>query len=1206
MEQLLDTSKGMHIDYHPISQPNGTYTYLLNAIRSTSGAIENEKGTSKIDSFKAKKIVGATVLNREIILFLFPSEIGVLDPSDVYKTITTNTALGFKATSNLSVQAKNNFKGDRIVYLAEEGSPMRTINLDDTELLTSPTFADDTKLQITPVIPEITVDEVVDGGTLTTGVYQATARLLTKSTNAAPFGFVSPLVPIIDESSSAAFNDIDGANPQTPSSKAIRFTVSNIDTAYEFLQIAIVTYVGTANVSNAYVVATLPIEGRTSISFTYSSNDQHKESVDLSSIAIKPIVYDSAKILNQKDGILVASNLTASKEIFDFQPIANKVKLKYTIEEIPWQPGYKNELTAALKKGYMRGEVYSFSIAPIFISSYNTTAYHVPGRQTNQSVNTTTKELGVYTSLEEYPLERGFPTGDRKVRHHIMPSLTQEPSIVKRNGVVYLRVLGVEADFSEVEALIPAETKKNLRGFSILRQVRTDNQKSILGQGLASVHLNNITGLDRILSPFGKVMYGINTGFTTQLSINTDQIGFFSPESIIYQDNFIGANQITPVAEITGSQKIIADKRTGDNKFAYILSDYDNMLAPSIQASAGITSGTVQYVDAGNASANFLASRVTLTGVTNTVNNYKNTGYLYMKLARELPMRQEGFNGGGNTTTSGQIPEFWYANRANSTDLIFLNGQEKSVNQEGTTNRFIYNVTRSLPRQYGSILEAKYIYCDNWKFGTEKTKKFYGGDTFISKFAFISSTEANTVEFKNLSYFFVESEINTNYRHYKAAVGKEGDDNYEQGTTPYYPKYTPLYEANSANKPGLFNVSFSLGHSRGYNKQYSFENSIVQFFPRQLAEEQVSNFSNRSIYSEQSIEGEQLDAYRIFLPNNYHDIPKHKGEITNTFVHNGTFYHHTSGSLWQSFFNEKVTQASSIGEVYLGTGGVFTRPSIEVFAIDGGYAGTQGFWGVSTPFGYYFVDARQKKIFNLGKGLEDISEQGMSNFFDLMEETHDFNLVFDYEHNRLLITSNQDWTLSYQMDLKSWSSFHSYIPYFMISRGKSVYMAKDLELHSLNKGEYGMYFGEYQPLQLEYIVNVSADATKSFDNVVVHSSTYDMEDIPKLYESFTDLKVYNEDKDTSPLTIKIPLNFEEEWEPLGINEVLMKRKDNEFRLATPVDLLANPSERGVYVDNQEFRPRMTGKWMKFRWTFNRKDRRFLLHTIKTKIKGVPR
>lgn len=1221
MDTYLKLDNGLHTDFEPINQPAGTYRYMLNAVRQLSGAIENEKGTSIIQQFSSigRRIVGSYALNNDIIICSVDansnSEIGVLS-NNIYTSITTNSALNFSLGSIIKMEGKKNFKGERLIYLVEKNgsNPMRVINIDDKNLLASSTFGDDIRLQINPATPSIDVTSVIDGGSLPTGIYQASARLLTRSTNSTPFGIISPIVSIINESTSVDYDQQDGALPQTPSPKSIVFTVSNIDTSYSFIEIAIITYVSTSNISQANLVARLPIDNRSSITFTYSSIDQNQESIDLEAIAIKPVIYDSAETIAQKDGILTLGNLTASSTEYDFQSIANEVKLKYVVEEIAYYPGYKDPLNVAKKKGYQRDEVYSFAIVPEFDGQYNTTAYHIPGNTLSINANTSTRQLGGYRSSETYPLDKNYPIGN--VYHHRMPTISQEPLIVIRNGQTYIRVIGIELVLPDLTTI---KDVKGLKGFNLVRQIRTSNNKSIIAQGIANTQVKENSKDAVLLSPFPKALYD-GPAFMTNTTAIPNQIGFMSPETIIYNDLPIGLLKLRTVGELKGNQRLInaetnhnASDGTIANSVFFLNYNEANGLTSSID-DVDIVNNSAQYIPASAQDVvDTSTTNITIVGTNDRVNNFKNNGYLYLKLRRNLPMRQDVFTPNYSSTTS-RMPELFYDYRRNNNDLIALNG--KLVMTPGdTTNRYLYNIVRQLDNQYGAIYDATYIQCGLHKIDSANLPIF-GGDIFIGKFGVVNTTgifNNDEIIFKALSYFFCESGINVEYRHYSAPVGTEGQPNYVAGTTPYYPKLGVLYNdpKNTSLTPGILNLSWSLGHGRGYNKQYSFENSIIVYYPKQLAEEKVTRYGNRVIYSEQSVEGEQIDAYRIFLPNNYHDVPKDKGEITELFVHNHRYYIHTSGALYLSSFNDRVSQSSSIGEVYLGNGGVFNRPSEPILTLNGGYAGTTSSCGINTPYGRLFLDNLNNKVYLLADNLKEISEQGMFKYFakeikdiaDSPSVGSGYITSYDLSNQRILLTKVGEWTISYSPQLNSWSSYHSYLPYWYSSLNQQLYSADSNKIWQHNVGAYGSYYGNIpSPMQLDLVINDAPNTTKTFDNLVFYTTSQNSEDIEQHYDTWNTLHCYNTTRNSGKCRLIVPRNFNEDFQTLGLYECFAKLKSNEFRVAIPNDLVLDVNQ-SIFVANnlatsRNYRPSMSGKWLVTSLTYmNLRNNKFVLHTI---------
>jgi len=241
--------------------------------------------------------------------------------------------------------------------------------------------------------------------------------------------------------------------------------------------------------------------------------------------------------------------------------------------------------------------------------------------------------------------------------------------------------------------------------------------------------------------------------------------------------------------------------------------------------------------------------------------------------------------------------------------------------------------------------------------------------------------------------FYCESRNNLALR-YKEVDGAE-----------YYPK-NRIIASQDPNSQGIMNRGIDT-ITFPYNKQYSAVNNvkvnvtIPDFF------KEVTKFPNRSIYSYTAFESDIVDRYRIFPSNQFHDIPKDRGVITDTFVFNNTFFHHTEYGLWQSFFNPNTTQATSQGEITLGNGGIFKLPSKLVLDIKGGYMGTMDKSGTNTPFGRVFLDHHQGKIFLFsGEAPVEISDLGLFFFFrEFVNTKSKYAMGYDWANKRLLITN---------------------------------------------------------------------------------------------------------------------------------------------------------------------------------------------------------
>lgn len=245
------------------------------------------------------------------------------------------------------------------------------------------------------------------------------------------------------------------------------------------------------------------------------------------------------------------------------------------------------------------------------------------------------------------------------------------------------------------------------------------------------------------------------------------------------------------------------------------------------------------------------------------------------------------------------------------------------------------------------------------------------------------------------NYVYLESDINVEYRHrpvsyIESAAKAGGNDQFSNTGDPENPKLGVPYFPKD-NLQWCFEVTPEYGQSDGYNQQYSIENSLKPYLTRPFGQVEPSIWANRIIYSEpidsaaylgKPSKSELSDKYRLFLPFSYQDLPKNKGQITNIFEFNTFLYAHTERSLWRTFVNTRAAIPTNTGELITGNGGVFQQPAQEVLTLKGGYAGCLHKWAcVNTPFGYFFPDFLQKKVFKFSEGLEEVSAVGLYNWF---------------------------------------------------------------------------------------------------------------------------------------------------------------------------------------------------------------------------------
>ena len=576
-------------------------------------------------------------------------------------------------------------------------------------------------------------------------------------------------------------------------------------------------------------------------------------------------------------------------------------------------------------------------------------------------------------------------------------------------------------------------------------------------------------------------------------------------------------------------------------------------------------------------------------------------------------------------------------------------------------NLDMYEIENPLNNQYGNIESSLYAPIYSTKdLNITTTPNLLGGDTFVTRYTINHKTLINRYFpfFKSVSYTTIPGFPTSDSYKFFAEAWQDSEGNRAFVTTSvnkntYTPEVIPGYCFNSAvtylvesdincyyrflgdNGVPYFPISDvqEVGNAlpnqeenRNYNTQYSKDNTInTNLVSRPIFDEAITSYPNRTIYSDRANEDSKVDNYQIFKQESEYDLPEETGEIIDTFVYNNEFYSHTPKALWRNFVNTTTKEASTIGEVVLGTGGLFSLPSQKVLTAEGGYGGTiTQFGNAVTPFGYFFVDLLQRKVFQLTDNLEEVSLHGMQEYFDnnlivptdREDNTFKFNspknisMGWDNEYKRILLTQHDDdnsFTISYSPVTKAWLSFHSYIPSTYVTDDKFVHSIINTnvgsgDLYQHNVGDYGVYHGNsIQPMMIDIVSNKSPIDEKVFDNYYVHSRSYERNGDFVNLDFFNTLECRNDYQDSGLLNISTTNAFDP---VVANNEVLNRWKKSHFQLYLPRNNHeANLDNPGDWTQAS----RLKSKYLKTRFTYNNLDNReFVVNFIEYFFRPIAR
>ena len=351
------------------------------------------------------------------------------------------------------------------------------------------------------------------------------------------------------------------------------------------------------------------------------------------------------------------------------------------------------------------------------------------------------------------------------------------------------------------------------------------------------------------------------------------------------------------------------------------------------------------------------------------------------------------------------------------------------------------------PTAEGSRLESNpYVY---------KTETVFGGDTYVGRYSFrttsqdwgacfrasssqysindkrswtTSSFQSNTLlyqttpsyravdPFATVYSFFCESDDLLGFRH-------QGDNS--EGVTPA----ESIFFDASVGSHVLFNGpnnDNTKSENLLYMNNYSAVQDIKVTAPRPKKLFNPTFYPTRTIRSTVD-DGSIQDKYRFFLALDYKDIPKNRGQITKAFTLGSILYLHTERSLFVTRGRQQLGLSDNT-QAFVGSGDIFEQNPDEMIPTTEGYGGTDcQFASLTTRFGQFFVNRRDRKVYMMSENIEELSSLGMEKWFldnipyqlesyidlgddinfDSPTENFGFNATYDPKYKRIILSKKE-------------------------------------------------------------------------------------------------------------------------------------------------------------------------------------------------------
>ena len=403
-----------------------------------------------------------------------------------------------------------------------------------------------------------------------------------------------------------------------------------------------------------------------------------------------------------------------------------------------------------------------------------------------------------------------------------------------------------------------------------------------------------------------------------------------------------------------------------------------------------------------------------------------------------------------------------------------------------------------------------------------------------------------------IPYFYCESSINIDLR--QAVNNLDGD---------FYPHVSSGIPDTWLQQT---NVPIALDNTYNYNVTFSKQNTenFFSHLPIDWDGSQCRTvYPFRTVYSDPQVSDptSKVNNWLIYRPSSFFDFPQSYGDLISLdgIQNKGILARFENKSL---MYNTMLTINTSVPQAaYIGNPSLFrSSPPVDFAETDLGYVGSQHKMLLKIPQGQISVDAKRGQIFLLsGQGATDLTAfgSGVQRFmtdhlaFEIVRYYPDAQIdnsfkglglsgVYDSKYDRVIITKldyipqpdyvgvitynsttnefyvgetivyltdltyfcNKSWTLSFNMNTKSWVSFHSYLPNYYIGdnnfyySGKpSVGMWRHLTSELVNNNFYGTivpYIIEY-PFAYEYhdeILQNVKDYTRAYQYLPIPDGVY--------------------------------------------------------------------------------------------------------------------
>lgn len=1088
-------TKGMYMDSAEVDQPMGTYRYAKNIIDgNVAGAKENEDGFLNAGLLAPYDVIGIIPVDTGFTVFSTNDsncEIGYVERNGTtlnYTSLYNDPALNFRRTDPVKGEYRIDIEGDRSVTWIDGRNTPRIINIDNPNV----NNVQDLNVFRDVNNPAMSASSINDqGGSLRVGAYTIITKYQNQDGSETNWFVHDHVFYINDDSKSLAFNENDGAEGTVISNKSINLTFINSDTRYDSLVVGYIR--SSSNVVSA--VRAVKLTNASTVSATITGTET---SIDLTldEVLTGNTSYTTARAITQVSGQLFLGNLSAER-IPELQQVACGVNINYTHDLINVVTNVGNHKDN-LPPTFMPGEVYAFYLG-VEMNSGGWAFYHIPGRHpiafdlvpiSSGGLNyirfqvDDTNDLqgsGAGTNMgfwrnenEFYPNDPAFTAIGKdlrgmRIQHHRFPTVND---LVGRHyagntsvGITHLPRLGINVS----NVVIPPDIQAKLKRWKIVYAKKTDANSLVTGSDLLQFPASTDSDSNIRWSTSGNwILEAQGSGFQGFPTLQKDSMR-------IHSLDYLYDKSTPPPAYARFHYKL---RRQGLNPQWTGFRTAGATMTISGENRGQSSTAVIDYTVPGQTTRSAFAAKKKLNNFTYLPQSSQNGKFksLYTEGCFVADIESPGSSFDSITpirllTNSSTTPA----------DAATFRAQNGTVDPNVGEDTMYTQFYRILTNVHTSVFEQDIVPVESYDAspGDQSVTWAVGGDTFLCYMSFLTISPLNSNPDATLGAptlqgvriwrgYIGYSKRNFNYRH--QTTGSIGT--YYYGKTDPRTLFNKFVDTFADEYQSLISSTDPINIVE-YNSDFNSLNDYLVGVIWSLDLNQATEFPNTIIWSPVQNEESKEYSWRTFPAGNRYVTPKNKGPIINLQgVDNKDLLIHCTRSLFKTRTDIRLDADQE--NVFFKSAQLFEIPPEEVLSTANGYAGTQNkFACVLSKVGYVFVDNDQGKIFIYNDKLNEISTQGMRNFFRdymKMEINYDnpFNLngytaVYDERNNRIIIgmkDADRTWTASFNPQTQTWVSFHDYIPDYMFTTADNTVLSIRNNIFYLHLAE-GTIKGKY-------------------------------------------------------------------------------------------------------------------------------------------------